>query len=82
MSHSLWRSSGDDQEKDEDGDTNTSLPGEGQLDATDSEDEDSNGPSAMIEEETSSVKDPRATVLSVLELENLFVQSAPDLSCT
>ena len=34
-----------------------------------------------LENETDDDADPRTRVLSVLELEALFIQSAPDLSC-
>lgn len=33
------------------------------------------------EDDTPDAHDPRAKVLSVLELEDLFVKAAPDLSC-
>lgn len=34
------------------------------------------------EEDTPDGRDPRTKVLSVLELEDLFISAAPDLSCT
>lgn len=49
---------------------------------TDSEDEDPYGEAfpLPLEEDSEDARDPRARVLSVLELEDLFTQAAPDLS--
>lgn len=48
-------------------------------DADDSDDESFHTP-LVLEEDSEDARDPRARVLSVLELEELFVKSAPDLS--
>lgn len=41
---------------------------------------DSEGAHPVIEEDPHDAQDPRAKVLTVLELEDLFIKSAPDLS--
>ncbi|KAJ3768827.1 P-loop containing nucleoside triphosphate hydrolase protein [Lentinula raphanica] len=74
------------QEISEDEDIDAGKSSEGQRDvADDSDDSESSGfPSddnhISADEETFESTDPRARVLSVLELEDLFVQKAPDLS--
>ncbi|KAI0720012.1 P-loop containing nucleoside triphosphate hydrolase protein [Cerioporus squamosus] len=69
-------------ERDEDGAdaSDSETPAESSEDEyTDDESDDGRGAFLPIEEEPEA-QDPRTRVLSVLELEDLFVKSAPDLS--
>ncbi|KIJ64999.1 hypothetical protein HYDPIDRAFT_124392 [Hydnomerulius pinastri MD-312] len=65
-----------------DGDDGKDLPSDSELDEeSDSDDEeDSRHKYVPTEEDTPDGRDPRTKVLSVLELEDLFVTAAPDLS--
>lgn len=56
---------------------------EGASDSEESSESESEDEGVYLsgEEDTPDAQDPRAKVLSVLELEDLFVKAAPDLSC-
>lgn len=53
---------------------------EGLAESTSDEETDDEDFYQVIEEDSPDAQDPRVKVLSVLELEDLFVQSAPDLT--
>jgi large subunit GTPase 1 len=69
---------GDDEEDSEDEARTSSSGDEGGASESETDDE---GVFLSGEEDTPDAKDPRAKVLSVLELEDLFVKAAPNLSC-
>ncbi|KAH9944191.1 P-loop containing nucleoside triphosphate hydrolase protein [Epithele typhae] len=64
----------------EDSDTSEDSPDEDELPEEDSDDDSEDGAFLPIEDDQDA-QDPRTRVLSVLELEDLFVKSAPDLAC-
>jgi len=74
---------GEDEEADEEGtqnaDTGSSTPSDGSYDSTGSEISDERV-DLDSDEDLHGKEDPRSKVLSVLELEDLFIASAPDLS--
>ncbi|TCD61300.1 hypothetical protein EIP91_008650 [Steccherinum ochraceum] len=72
----------EDDEDDGDDGSDGNAGGEDETSWEDASDEDSSDHGAvfMLEEDSEDSRDPRARVLSVLELEELFVRMAPDLS--
>ena len=76
-------SSGEDEEADEEStlnaDMGSSTPSDGSYDSTESGISDERV-SLDSDDDLHGKEDPRAKVLSVLELEDLFIESAPDLS--
>ena len=64
----------------EDSDDGEEVPEDSLEEYSEDESDDSEGGAFLPIEEGPEAQDPRTKVLSVLELEDLFVRSAPDLS--
>ena len=68
------------EDSEEDSDDGEEVPEDSLEEYSEDESDDSEGGAFLPIEEGPEAQDPRTKVLSVLELEDLFVRSAPDLS--